>query len=76
MSHKWAATAYGLLSDHAMKDVQDAIQKSPWVIMHDNVNIPMHVFSQRLHNQSHFVSGCAATVWVLSDEARLPANTN
>ena len=59
-----------------MKEVREVIQKSPWVITHDNVNIPMRVFSQRLHNQSHFVSGCAATIWVLPDDAKFPLNIN
>ncbi|KAF8221362.1 hypothetical protein L208DRAFT_1533023 [Tricholoma matsutake] len=61
MSHKWAADAYGTLSNLKMKEVQAAVQNKPWTILHDNVNLPLRVFSQRLHNQSHFVSGCAAT---------------
>jgi hypothetical protein len=76
MSHKWAANAYGELSDRAMKEVRVAIQTSPWHISHDNVNIPLRVFSQRLHNKSHFISGCAATVWVLPPHAELPPDTN
>jgi hypothetical protein len=55
MSHKWAANAYGHLSERAMQAARTAIQKSPWLISHDNVNVPLRVFSQRLNNQSHFV---------------------
>ncbi|KAF9242900.1 hypothetical protein BU15DRAFT_60190 [Melanogaster broomeanus] len=76
MSHKWAANAYSDLSEHAMEEVSKVIHGSPWVITHDNVNIPMRVFSQRLHNQSHFISGCAATVWVLPEDAKLSPNVN
>ncbi|KAG1806164.1 uncharacterized protein BJ212DRAFT_1282726 [Suillus subaureus] len=53
MSHKWAANVYGSLSSRAMEEVREDIQRLPWVISHDNVNIPMRVFSQRLHNKSH-----------------------
>ncbi|KAH7924175.1 hypothetical protein BV22DRAFT_1166000 [Leucogyrophana mollusca] len=76
MSHKWTANAYGDLSRTAMDEARLEIQRSPWIISHDNVNIPMRVFSQRLHNQSHFISGCAATIWVLPREALLPPDTN
>ncbi|KAH7917913.1 hypothetical protein BV22DRAFT_1076546 [Leucogyrophana mollusca] len=76
MSHKWTANAYGELSRRAMDEVRREVQHSPWVISHDNVNIPMRVFSQRLHNQSHFTSGCAATVWVLPQDALLPTTAN
>jgi len=76
MSHKWTANAYGALSLQAMEEVRREVQWSPWIISHDNVNLPMRVFSQRLHNQSHFVSGCAGTVWVLPAEAQLPPGAN
>lgn len=76
MSHKWAANAYGTLSELKMKEVRLAIEKRPWTISHDNVNLPLRVFSQRLHNKSHFVSGCAATVWVLPQQAALPLDAN
>ncbi|KAH7905726.1 hypothetical protein BJ138DRAFT_1138187 [Hygrophoropsis aurantiaca] len=76
MSHKWAANVYGQLSHRAMDEVRLEVRKSPWIISHNNVNIPMRVFSQRLNNQSHFTSGCAATVWVLPREALLPSTAN
>ncbi|KIJ11047.1 hypothetical protein PAXINDRAFT_157442 [Paxillus involutus ATCC 200175] len=40
------------------------------------MNLPMCVFSQRLHNQTHFSSGCTATVWVLPAHAVLPVGVN
>lgn len=76
MSHKWAANAYEILSLQAMNSTRAAIRRLPWHISHDNVNIPMRVFSQRLNNQSHFISGCAATVWVLPAIAALPSGAN
>ena len=53
VSHKWAANAYGILSERAMQEVHKVIQKSPFLISQDNVNIPLRVFSQRLHDQNH-----------------------
>jgi hypothetical protein len=76
MSHKWAANAYGILSEKAMQEVCKAIQENPWNISHDNVNVPVHVFSQRLYNQSQFISATAATVWILPAHAALPVETN
>ncbi|KAF7334750.1 hypothetical protein MSAN_02373500 [Mycena sanguinolenta] len=40
------------------------------------MNVALRVFSQRLNNQSHFVSGCAYTVWILPQRAELPPDTN
>lgn len=76
MSHRWVLDAYGKLSKNAMSKVQDVVKEYPWSISHDNVNLPMRVFSQRLHNQSHFISGTAGTVWQLPVQARLPAGAN
>jgi hypothetical protein len=76
MSHKWAANAYSILSERAMQEVRKTIQKSPFLMSHDNVNMPLRVFSQRLHNQSHFISATAATVWILPIDAALPVETN
>lgn len=76
MSHKWTANAYDTLLQHAMEEARRVIQQQPWIISHDNVNVPIRVFSQHLHNQSHFISGCAATVWVLPAMAALPSDAN
>ena len=76
MSHRWVLDTYAIISADAMNKVCDVVQTSPWHISHDNVNLPMRVFSQRLHNQSHFVSGTAGTVWQLPDHAALPATAN
>ncbi|KAK7006967.1 hypothetical protein R3P38DRAFT_3213764 [Favolaschia claudopus] len=76
MSHKWTSVAFETLSDRAMDLVQELIHKYPWVFSHDNMNVPLRVFSQRLHNQSHFINGCAYTAWILPQRARLPTGTN
>ncbi|KAF8838046.1 hypothetical protein BDN67DRAFT_991470 [Paxillus ammoniavirescens] len=66
MSHKWTANAYSILAERAMEEARVDIQSLLWIISHDN----------RLHNQSHFISGCAATVWVLPADAALPVGIN
>ncbi|KAF8886747.1 hypothetical protein BD779DRAFT_1673049 [Infundibulicybe gibba] len=76
MSHKWTSNAIGILSERAMEQAKQAIQVSPWHISHDNVNVPLRVFSQRINNQNHFVSGTAATVWILPQRAALPPDAN
>jgi hypothetical protein len=76
MSHKWTSNAVGTLSTRAMTTVQKRIHKSPWNVSHDNVNVALRVFSQRLNNQSHFISGCAYTIWILPDRAALPPGMN
>ncbi|KAG5640236.1 hypothetical protein DXG03_009734 [Asterophora parasitica] len=72
MSHKWTANAIRHLSDRAMDAARLAISRNPWNISHDNVNIPLRVFSRRLHNQSH----SAATVWILPPIATLAPDAN
>ncbi|KAF8627584.1 hypothetical protein AX17_006157 [Amanita inopinata Kibby_2008] len=69
MSHKWVSIAYGTLSEKAMVSAQEAVQTRLCTISH---NMPIRAFSQRLHNQSHFVSGTAMTLWALPLDARLP----
>ena len=76
MSHRWVLDAYATISADAMVKVCEMVKTSPWHISHDNVNLPMRVFSQRLHNQSHFISGTAGTVWQLPDHAALPLTAN
>lgn len=77
MSHKWASEAYRTLADEKMEAVKKIVRKPGWIISHDNVNLPMRVFSQRLHNQSHFISATAATIWVLPKSAfQLPDDAN
>lgn len=52
------------------------ILEYPWHLSHDNINIPLRVFSQQIHNQSHFISTTAATVWILPKCAALSPDVN
>ncbi|KAH8093843.1 hypothetical protein BXZ70DRAFT_897167 [Cristinia sonorae] len=76
MSHKWTANAIGRISFNAMERMKNAVRTFPWAISHDNMNLPLRVFSQRLHNKSHFISASAATVWIFPKEAKLPDDIN
>ncbi|KAI0708348.1 hypothetical protein C8Q76DRAFT_814709 [Earliella scabrosa] len=69
MSHKWTADAYTTISKTAKRATQLAICEYPHFGSHDNLNIPMRVFSQRLFNKNHFINASAATIWVLPKEA-------
>lgn len=74
MSQKWTANAFQTLSKSAMDEVRERVKAQPFFISYDNVNVPLRVFSQRLHNQSHFQNGCAGTVWILPlEHALLPS---
>ena len=76
MSHKWTADAFRTLSKKAMDKVRQMVKSQPFFVSYDNVNVPLRVFSQRLHNQSHFQSGCAGTVWTLPIEKALVPGIN
>ena len=54
MSHQWSAQALKTISNNEMLVVQDWVHQFPFVITHDNVNIPFHVLSQcidRIHHR-------------------------
>ncbi|KAF8673067.1 hypothetical protein AX14_005425 [Amanita brunnescens Koide BX004] len=76
MSHKWTADALRTLSASAMEEIQELVKTRPFFLSYDNVNVPLRVFSQRLHNQSHFQNGCAGTVWLIPRDAALPPAIN
>ena len=67
MSHQWSVRALTKISDNEMENVRKLVQTLPFVITHDNVNIPFRVYSQRLDNQSHFDCGTASTVFFQPD---------
>jgi hypothetical protein len=64
MSHKWTGNAVGRISKQSMDEVVELMQSFPWLISHDNVQIPFRVFSQR----------CVAVSWLLP--LRFPVQTN
>ena len=56
MSHRWTCEAFTRIARAAKAETQRAITLFPHFGSHDNLNIPMRVFSQRLHNQNHFIN--------------------
>ncbi|EGO01120.1 hypothetical protein SERLA73DRAFT_24599, partial [Serpula lacrymans var. lacrymans S7.3] len=64
MSHKWSVRAISSISKNKMDELCKIIHIHPFVISHNNLNIPFRVFSQRVDNKSHFDSGTAATVFL------------
>lgn len=75
MSHAWTAGAVKSLADSSLKQARDHAGHLPWVVAHDNVNLPLRVFSQRVHNTDHFISACAATLWVYPKEVAFTPET-
>nr|VWP00644.1 Putative transcriptional regulator containing an aminotransferase domain [Ganoderma boninense] len=65
MSHKWTANAFASISRNASLDTRKAIREFPHFGSHDNLNIPMRVFSQRIANMNHFINASAATIYIL-----------
>ncbi|KAF9236815.1 hypothetical protein BU15DRAFT_88956 [Melanogaster broomeanus] len=63
MSHQWSVRALRTISENEMQTVREMVHRLPFVITHDNINIPFRVFSQRIDNQSHFDSGTASTIF-------------
>ena len=76
MSHKWTGNAVGRISKQSMEEVVELMQHFPWLISHDNVQIPFRVFSQRLDNQGEFGNGTAATVYIKRNAKLLPDTAN
>ena len=59
-----------------MDEVLHLMDKFPWLIFHDNVNIPFHVFSQWLDNQGEFGNGTAATIYIKHSATPLSSTAN
>ena len=76
MSHKWTGNVVGRISHEAMKEVVRLMQIFPWLILHDNLQIPFRVFSQHLDNQGEFGNGTAATVYIKQNADVLPDTIN
>lgn len=75
MSQSWKYEALDLLSASKHKAMQRDIQDPDKQAVHsyDNLNIRFTKLEQRLDNQTHFDSGCAATVFVIENpELPLP----
>ena len=76
MSHKWTGNAVGRISKQSMEEVVELMQHFPWLISHDNVQIPFRVFSQWLDNQGEFGNGTAATVYIKRNAKPLSNTAN
>jgi len=59
-----------------MEEVVNLVQLFPWLISHNNVQIPFQIFSQRLDNQGEFGNGTAATVYIKQNAVPLPETAN
>lgn len=62
MLHSWTCNAFLTLSIDALNKLRTAVNNRAIVIIHDNVNIPIRVFSQRALKNNLFISGTAGTV--------------
>jgi len=76
MSHKWTAISVGRISKACMAEVRQQLDISPWLMSHDNVNIPFRVFLQQLDNQGEFGNRTAATIYVKPGATPLLPNAN
>ncbi|KAG0196116.1 hypothetical protein BGX28_010543 [Mortierella sp. GBA30] len=74
VSHQTVHEGLTGLTDHMLKDVQDAVQERGFSIVFDNINFPNRKSDQRLHNMDTFENGTTATI-VVSDHLRLSAPT-
>ncbi|KIK78891.1 hypothetical protein PAXRUDRAFT_162800, partial [Paxillus rubicundulus Ve08.2h10] len=46
MSHKWSVCTFTTISANALEKVCQQVHLMPFVILHDDVNIPFHSFAQ------------------------------
>ncbi|KAJ6582640.1 hypothetical protein DFH09DRAFT_1439496 [Mycena vulgaris] len=64
MSSTWTNDALGRISEAAMKDIQELMDKFPWLMSYDNVLIAFRVFAQRIDKKTLHRNGTAATVYI------------
>jgi hypothetical protein len=76
MSQKLAYSGIEALSKTKQLALLEDIKRYPWFGAHDNLNLPFRAYEQRLHNQSHFDSGTAATVFVIKDPLAVPPDNS
>lgn len=75
-SQKWAYNTVAQVSAHALASMRRDIKRNVFHISHDNLNIAFRVQEQRKNNQSHFDSGTAATIYLVSDKSILRPNNS
>lgn len=76
MSYKWTADAVDRISSASMADAVEYMQKYPWMLSYDNVQIPFRVFSQRVDNLGEFGNGTAATIFIQPSALPLSPGAN
>lgn len=76
MSHKWVAGSVDRLSEAALHDVKQEMQKYVHLLTYDNIQMSFRVFSQRLDNQGSFGNGTAATVYIKRGAEPLSSQAN
>jgi hypothetical protein len=76
MSPQWSVRALKTISVNEMETARQWVHQFPFVLTHDNINLPFRVFTQRIENQSHFDSGTAATVFFQPDAPLEPPLCN
>ncbi|KAL1746003.1 hypothetical protein HDZ31DRAFT_35118 [Schizophyllum fasciatum] len=77
MSHKWTGNAVDQISKRAMDEIAALMDADrPWLISHDNVQLPFRVFSQRLEKNTTFGNGTAATVYFKRNATPLSPEIN
>ncbi|KAJ6448999.1 hypothetical protein C8R45DRAFT_849982 [Mycena sanguinolenta] len=76
MSNKWTGNAVGRISDAAMDEMKDLMDRFPWLLSYDNVRIAFKIFSQRIDKKSLVGNGTAATVYLKRSAVALPSTAN
>ena len=65
MSMKWTTNVVKKIASEAQESLLALRDQSAWFLCHDNLNIPFHVYSQRVEQHTHFDSGTAGTCFVI-----------
>ncbi|KAJ7812306.1 hypothetical protein B0H14DRAFT_3090506 [Mycena olivaceomarginata] len=76
MSNKWTGDAVERISDAAMGEMKQLMDRLPWLLSYDNALLPFKIFSQRIDKKSLLGNGTAATVYIKRSALALPPMAN
>ncbi|KAJ7222322.1 hypothetical protein GGX14DRAFT_326506, partial [Mycena pura] len=76
MSGSWTNDSVSRISEAAMKDMRELMDKFPWLMSYDNVLIAFRIFSQRIDKKTLHGNGTAATVYIKRSATPMPPITN
>ncbi|KAJ7830454.1 hypothetical protein B0H14DRAFT_2515846 [Mycena olivaceomarginata] len=76
MSNKWTGDAVERISDAAMGEMKQLMDRFPWLLSYDNALLPFKIFSQRIDKKSLLGNGTAATVYIKRSALALPPMAN